>query len=222
MRCFASPCVIGLDPGRGAHPRRYMGDPVGQHPDPRPAARYISRRGDGGLPVLWAQHCAFDPIGGAVPARGLAASLPTGRSAGEPAAVSTCRGPAAGCRHKWWVRGWEMCRSYQNCASRRDWHGHGSQAAQSAAAQPILVVPPGVDCSTGRCAAGWLGRRVTAVTSMSALLPSRSGRTCWSFFPADRLQTLPCEPGHRELTCDPPAGTRKIARPDRGRSGRPG
>jgi hypothetical protein len=34
-----------------------------------------------------------------------------------------------------------MCRSHQNCASRRDWHGHGSQAAQPAATQLILVLP---------------------------------------------------------------------------------
>src|SRR5262249_34067468 len=71
------------------------------------------------------------------------------------AAVSTCRPPAAGCGHKWWVKGWEMCRSYQNCASRRDWHGHGSQAAQPTAAQLILVLPSAVCSSTGRCAAAW-------------------------------------------------------------------
>jgi hypothetical protein len=41
-----------------------------------------------------------------------------------------------------------MCRSYQNCASRRDWHGHGFQAAQAEPAQlirvfhPVLFLPP--------------------------------------------------------------------------------
>jgi hypothetical protein len=55
--------------------------------------------------------------------------------------------------HRWWVRGWEICRSYQNDASLRDSHGHGSQAAQPEAAQLILVFPSGVLSSTGRCAA---------------------------------------------------------------------
>jgi hypothetical protein len=56
-------------------------------------------------------------------------------------------------RHRWWVSGWEICRSNQNCASRRDGHGRGSQAAQPGPAQLILVPPSGVVSSTGRCAA---------------------------------------------------------------------
>jgi len=55
---------------------------------------------------------------------------PSGGGPRPSAAFTTCRPPAAGCGHRWWVKGWDMCRSYQNCASRHDWHGNGSQAAQ--------------------------------------------------------------------------------------------
>ena len=115
---------------------------------------------------------------------------PSGGGPRPSAAFTTCRPPAAGCGHRWWVKGWDMCRSYQNCASRHDWHGNGSQAAQPTAAQLILVLPPAVLSSTGRCVAGSPGR-VTVVTCIAALLPPHAGRACRSFFPADRPQTRP-------------------------------
>jgi hypothetical protein len=46
-----------------------------------------------------------------------------------------------------------MCLSYQNCASRRDSQGHGSQAAQLDPPQLILIFPSGVRSSVGTCAA---------------------------------------------------------------------
>ncbi len=101
----------------------------------------------------------------------------------------------AGCRHRWWVKGWEICRSYQNCASRRDWHGRGSQAAQPGSAQLILVRPSGVLSSTGRCIAVRRWWRAAAAC-MSLLLPSRSGRACWPVYPASRvLVRLPSQQG---------------------------
>jgi len=100
---------------------------------------------------------------------------PSGGGPRPSAAFTTCRPPAAGCGHRWWVKGWDMCRSYQNCASRHDWHGNGSQAAQPTAAQLILVLPPAVLSSTGRCVAGSPGR-VTVVTCIAALLPPHAGR----------------------------------------------
>jgi len=48
-----------------------------------------------------------------------------------------------------------MCLSYQNCASRRDSHGRGAQAAQLESAQLSLVFPSGVLLSTAICS----GRR---------------------------------------------------------------
>jgi hypothetical protein len=48
-----------------------------------------------------------------------------------------------------------MCRSYQNCASRRDSKGRGSHAAHPGRAQLILVFPSAVPFSTGR----WVGAR---------------------------------------------------------------
>ncbi len=42
-----------------------------------------------------------------------------------------------------------MCLSYQNCASRLEANGRGSQAAHLGPAQPILVLPSAVSRSTG-------------------------------------------------------------------------
>ncbi len=125
------------------------------------------------------------------------------------------------CGRRRWVKGWEMCRLYKNCASRRDWHGHGSQAAQPAAAQLILVLPSAVRSSTGRCVAVWPGP-VTVVACISRLLPSGSRRACWSFFPADRLQTRPCgrASGNRHLI--PRRAPETSPRSGRGRSGKAG
>jgi hypothetical protein len=94
------------------------------------------------------------------------------------------------CLYRWWVRGWEICRSYQNCASRRDSHGHGSQAAQPGLAQLILVFPSGVLSSTGRCVAMRRGR-ASVVACMSSLLPSGSGQACWSWFHLPGFKRLP-------------------------------
>ena len=90
--------------------------------------------------------------------------------------------------YRWWVRGWEICRSYQNCASRRDSQGHGSQAAQAGLTQPILVFPSGVLSSAGQWAAIRRARAPVS-TCMSPLLPGKSGRACWSRVPPARRQT---------------------------------
>ena len=76
--------------------------------------------------------------------------------------------------YRWWVRGWETCRSYQNCASRRDSHGHGSQA-QLGLTQLILVFPSGVLSSTGRCFAMRRGL-VSVVDCIGPLLPGGPGQ----------------------------------------------
>jgi len=102
------------------------------------------------------------------------------------------------CLYRWWVRGWEICRSYQNCASRRDSHGHGSQAAQPGLAQLILVFPSGVLSSTGRCVAMRRGR-ASVVACMSSLLPSGSGQACWSWFHLPGFKRLP--PARADLFC---------------------
>jgi hypothetical protein len=81
-----------------------------------------------------------------------------------------------------------MCRSYQNCASRRDWHGHGTQAAQPGLAHLIRVFPSGVLSSTGKCVTG-RRERAAVVACMSALLLSTCGRAPWPFFPAGGIQT---------------------------------
>jgi len=83
-----------------------------------------------------------------------------------------------------------MCRPYQNCASRRDWHGHGTQAVQRGAAQLIRVFPSGVLSSTGRCVTGRWGW-ASLVACMSSLLLSRRSQACWSCFPAGGIHTAP-------------------------------
>jgi hypothetical protein len=98
------------------------------------------------------------------------------------------------CPYRWWVRGWEICRSYQNCASRRDSHGHGSQAAQLGLTQLILVFPSGVFSSTGRCAAMRRGR-APVVACMSSLLPQRVRPGVLVLVPPARLQTAASGPG---------------------------
>ena len=77
--------------------------------------------------------------------------------------------------YRWWVRGCETCRSYQNCASRRDSHGQGSQAAQLGLTQLILVFPSGVLSSTGRCFAMRRGL-VSVVDGMGSLLLGGTAR----------------------------------------------
>jgi hypothetical protein len=137
-----------------------------------------------------------------------AAVLALRPSAGDPHG-RVPRSVPAGCGHRWWVSDWKMCRSYQNCASRREPHGRGSQAAQL-----ILVLPSAVRSSTGRCVAVWWGR-VMVVACISALLADRSARACWPFFPAGRFQTRPCGlasgnrhpiPGRHRQACHAPGG----------------
>jgi hypothetical protein len=94
------------------------------------------------------------------------------RRAGGGAAWQLMPGRGRLCRYRWWVRGWEICRSYQNCASRRDSHGRGSQAAQAGLAQLILVFPSGVLSSAGRWAAMRRGRAPVSAC-MSTLLPEQ-------------------------------------------------
>ena len=115
---------------------------------------------------------------------------PSGGGPRPSAAFTTCRPPAAGCGHRWWVKGWDMCRSYQNCASRHDWHGNGSQAAQPhggtadpgpAPRCPFLHRPV-----RRRVAGAGDGRYLHSCTP-----PPHAGRACRSFFPADRRQTRP-------------------------------
>jgi hypothetical protein len=94
-----------------------------------------------------------------------------------------------------------MCRSYQNCASCRDWHGHRSQAAQPAAAQ-LIGLP--------LCCAFFhrpVRRRVAPGDGgcLHQSAPSQQvSPACWSCFPADGLQTLPCgrASGDRHLIPD--------------------
>lgn len=88
-----------------------------------------------------------------------------------------------------------MCRSYQNCASRRDWHGRGTQAAQRGLAQLIRVFPSGVLSSTGRCVMGRWGR-APLVACMSSLHLSRRSQACRSFSPS----------GRDSHGCPPPVG----------------
>lgn len=102
------------------------------------------------------------------------------------------------CPYRWWVRGWEICRSYQNCASRRDSHGQGSQAAQPGLTQLILVFPSGVLSSTGRCAAMRRGR-ASVVACMSSLLPQRVRPGVLVLVLPARLQTAASGAGGRVL-----------------------
>jgi hypothetical protein len=69
-----------------------------------------------------------------------------------------------------------MCRSYQNCASRRDSQGCGCQAAHRGSAQLMMVFPFAVAFSTGLCARTRRGRAVASlVACTSPTLPARAG-----------------------------------------------